>query len=67
MAFDNYYPNRKDNRRIYIGRTSKKFDSHCRNHGLCSYCVSNRLINQTKTLIKANEQLKEYYDYRNNE
>lgn len=41
MSFDHAYPNRKDWRRPYRG--SKRFDSTCRNHGACSYCVGNRL------------------------
>lgn len=42
MAFDNYYPNRKDWRKPYY--KSKVFDWTCRNHGACSYCKNNRLF-----------------------
>lgn len=41
MAFDNFYPNRKDRRKPYRG--AKSFDRSCRNNGSCSYCRSNRL------------------------
>ncbi len=46
MAFDNFYPNRKDHRRPF--RRSKAFDSSCRNHGGCSYCESNRTHSNLK-------------------
>ncbi|MNK09869.1 hypothetical protein D3C87_278530 [compost metagenome] len=60
MSFDSTkYPNRKDNRRRYLGKTSKNFDRTCRNHGSCSHCESNRLINTRRTLAKAKDMLKD--------
>lgn len=41
MAFDNSYPNRKDQQKPY--RKSKAFDRSCRNHGYCPWCTSGRL------------------------
>jgi hypothetical protein len=43
MAFDKQYPNRKDWRKPYLGKTSKKVDRTCRPHGSCPYCESGRL------------------------
>lgn len=40
MSFENFYPNRKDQRKPY--RKSKAFDRTCRNHGSCPYCESGR-------------------------
>jgi hypothetical protein len=42
MSFDKTYPNRKDQRKPYRG--SKRFDRGCRNHGKCSRCEEDRLI-----------------------
>jgi hypothetical protein len=38
--FDTQYKNRKDWKNPYFG--AKRFDSSCRNHGSCSYCLDNR-------------------------
>lgn len=38
--FYNVYPNRKDHRAPYYD--TRRFDSSCKNHGSCDYCVSNR-------------------------
>ena len=46
MAFDNQYPNRKDQRKPY--RRSKAFDRSCRSHGSCSYCERNRLFSSRR-------------------
>jgi hypothetical protein len=54
MSFDKNYPNRKDHRRHY--RRSKAFDRSCRNHGRCSWCESDRLIQTLKADIKASEE-----------
>lgn len=58
MAFDNYYPNRKDHRRVYDKRDgAKRFDRSCRNHGGCTYCLSNRRISWIRRLLKAQDML----------
>lgn len=58
MAFDNYYPNRKDRRKPY--RRSKAFDSSCRNHGSCPYCESGRQHFDKKRRSAADLDLKEH-------
>jgi hypothetical protein len=62
MSFDNStYPNRKDNRRPYpewVG--AKAVSRHCRNHGGCSYCLSNRRIRWVRELLKASDKLAEF-------
>ncbi len=58
MAFDNFYPNRKDWREPY--RRSKAFDVTCRNHGACEYCRNNR----THKFIKSTPLIeKEDYEW----
>ena len=59
MAFDNnYYPNRKDNRRVYPKwEYAKRVDRSCRNHGTCNYCMSNRTINLQRLEAKAKDML----------
>lgn len=58
MAFDNYYPNRKDYKRVYKKwHRSKSFDRSCRNHGDCPYCVSNRTIHKLRLESKAKDEL----------
>ena len=59
MAFDNHYPNRKDKYRVYphwVG--AKAVAASCRNHGGCSYCVSNRRIAWIRNLLKAEDMIK---------
>ena len=34
----------KERRKEYRG--SKRFDSHCRNHGVCGYCRGNRTFDR---------------------
>jgi hypothetical protein len=59
MAFDNYYPNRKDFKRVFeTWHRSKAFDRSCRNHGDCPWCVSNRTINLRRTEAKAKDLIK---------
>jgi hypothetical protein len=58
MAFDNkFYPNRKDNRRVYKYEHAKSVDRTCRNHGTCSYCEGRRLYSSRKLLVKAKDML----------
>ena len=40
MSFYKQYKNRKDKRKQYYD--SRRFDTSCRNHGACGYCLSNR-------------------------
>ena len=62
MAFDNHYPNRKDNRRTYNDWDgAKRFDRSCRNHGGCNYCVSNRRIGWLRNLAKAEAALDDFF------
>lgn len=58
MAFDNHYPNRKDNRRNYKYNYAKSVDASCRNHGGCSWCESNRRISWIRRLLKAEDMIK---------
>ncbi len=58
MSFDNnYYPNRKDNRRTYKYDTAKSVDRSCRNHGGDPYSEGNRLIKTIKTELIAKNEL----------
>ena len=47
---------RKDRRKEYTG--SKRFDSSCRCHGGCPWCESNRLYQDTRRRVAADEQIK---------
>ena len=49
----------KEHRKPY--RKSKAFDRTCRNHGRCSYCEQNRTHQNTKKVVRANEELRDYY------
>ncbi len=49
MAFDNYYPKRKDHRKPYY--RSKRFDRTCRPGGSCPWCRRNRLYKNLKKLV----------------
>lgn len=60
MAFDNFYPNRKDRRRKYYD--ARRFSSGCRNHGSCGWCRGNRLYSSNKRITASLQQLKEYYE-----
>jgi hypothetical protein len=44
----------KEKRKLYRG--AKSVDTQCRNHGSCSYCLSNRTHNNMKRLQAALEQ-----------
>jgi hypothetical protein len=59
MAFDNHYPNRKDNRRNYKYSYAKSVCRSCRNHGGCNYCVSNRRIHWLRELLRTQVDLDE--------
>ena len=57
MSFDNFYPNRKDKRKIFY--KPKSIDKLCRNHGLCSYCISNRTFIRNEITLQ--EEMKLFY------
>ena len=59
MAFDNYYPNRKDNRRKYYTK-AKQCCRGCRNHGGCPYCEGNRFHQMKKAKLEAESKVREY-------
>lgn len=40
----------KEKRKPY--RKSKEFDSSCRNHGTCSWCKSNRTIQEQREKVR---------------
>ncbi len=58
MGFDKEYPNRKDHRKPYV--KSKRFDKSCRNHGMCSWCQNDRGRGNLRSLVIADEKLKEH-------
>jgi hypothetical protein len=49
MSINKAIASGKEKRRPYRG--SKTIDVNCRNHGKCSYCHENRLVN-----VRRNEQ-----------
>lgn len=57
MAFDNYYPNRKDQRKLYRG--AKSYTRGCRNHNSCKYCEGNRIYFDRKARTVADEKLRD--------
>lgn len=58
MSFDKHYPNRKDRRKPY--RKAARFDRSCRNHGGCPYCENNRLHNNKRRGIIAEQEIEDY-------
>jgi hypothetical protein len=58
MALDKAIASGKEKRRPY--RKSKAIDGHCRNHGLCEYCVKNRRWFDTKHRMISDEKLNEW-------
>lgn len=54
MSLDKAIKHRKEHRKPY--RRSKAFDSSCRNHGSCSWCESNRTIQEQKEELSAHER-----------
>jgi hypothetical protein len=57
MSLDKSIKSGKEKRKQY--RKSKRFDSTCRNHGSCKYCENNRLHNDKKRKVSADEKLKD--------
>jgi len=62
MPLDKAIEHGKEHRRKYYD--SRRFDCSCRNHGSCSYCLSNRTIQMKRAKGKAdlNEQVDEFID-----
>lgn len=58
MAFDKYYPNRKDKRKPFY--KSKRFDRSCRCHGGCPYCEGNRMYSTIKRKQDSDLKLKQF-------
>jgi hypothetical protein len=58
MALDKAIKHGKEKRKPY--RKSKAFDSTCRNHGSCSYCEGNRLVQRKKAEEEADSKLDEF-------
>lgn len=59
MSLDKAILYGKEHRKPY--RRAKAVDASCRNHGNCSWCESNRTIQEQKEKISANER--EHLDY----
>jgi hypothetical protein len=60
MSLDKAILHGKEKRREYQGRTSKRFDRSCRNHGSCGYCENNRLFSLLRLKFKSQEEIKEW-------
>ena len=58
MAHDKAIASGRERRRPY--RKSKAIDGHCRNHGLCDFCIQNRLRFDTKHRVVSDEKIKEW-------
>ena len=58
MSLDKAIEHRKEKRKQYYG--AKAIHCSCRNHGSCSYCLSNRMYQQNKEDNKMKEKLNEY-------
>ena len=59
MSLDKAIEHGKEKRKPYTG--SKAFDCSCRNHGTCSWCLSNRTIQQQKVEESTRQALEEDY------
>jgi hypothetical protein len=42
---------------------SRRFDRSCRNHGSCSWCVSNRTYSNAKSKLRTDTQVDEWFGY----
>jgi len=58
MSLDKAIAHGKEFRKPY--RRGKRYSSNCRNHGSCSHCEGNRLIQTRKLVQKAESELKDY-------
>jgi elongation factor P hydroxylase len=61
MALDKAIKHGKEHRKEYRGAAS--ISSHCRCHGICSYCESNRRIADIKAEARLDGQEDEYFGY----
>jgi len=52
---------KREKRKPYRG--AKAIDGHCRNHGLCEWCVSGRKWFDTKHRTIAAEKIKEWKEW----
>lgn len=58
MSLDKAIQSGKEHRKPY--RRSARFDTSCRNHGDCSWCVDNRLHKYQKELARIEFEYREY-------
>ena len=63
MSLDKAIEHGKEHRKPYIG--AKAIDCTCRNHGSCSWCMSNRLYQQLRMDEASKQALKEEISYDN--
>ncbi len=57
MGLEKAIEHGKEHRKPYRGLAA--YDTWCRNHGPCIYCVNNRLYQRKKEIEKANDKMKE--------
>jgi hypothetical protein len=60
MSLEKAIQHGKEKRAQYQGRTSKRFDRSCRNHGNCGYCENNRLFSFKKLKFRAEQEIEEW-------
>ncbi len=60
MSLDKAILHGKEKRQQFQGKTSKRFDRSCRNHGNCGYCENNRLFSFRKLSFRAHQEIKEF-------
>ena len=65
MALDKAIRYGKEHRKRYYG--AKAISRSCRNHGTCSYCLSNRIYQAKKENTRIYHQLMEYWDNKGEE
>lgn len=58
MSLDKAIIYKKERRKPYT--RAKSVDKQCRNHGNCSYCLSNRLYKNIVRKEKSDEELNEF-------
>lgn len=58
MSLDKAIVHGKEYRKPYYG--SKSFDSSCRNHGGCPWCLENRIYNTLKRLEQMDFDIKQW-------
>lgn len=60
MSLEKAIQHGKEKRAQYKGRTSKRFDRSCRNHGNCGYCENNRLFSFKRLKFRAEQEIEEW-------